>query len=45
VSQKAYDELEKIRREALEKQQVCSYCGKTCANADHLFLHILLRHK
>lgn len=45
MSQAAYDELQRIRREAIEKQTCCSYCDKVCQNADHLYLHIILRHK
>jgi len=45
MSQAAYEALEKVRQELLERQQVCAYCDKVCKNADHLFIHIVLRHK
>jgi hypothetical protein len=37
-------ELQKARLAALEAQRVCSRCGQECDNADHLYVHIVLRH-
>lgn len=44
MSQKAHDELQRIREEALHRQVLCAWCGKLCKHADHLFIHILLNH-
>ena len=44
MSQQALEELERVRKELLEKQQVCGWCGKKCQDSNHLYLHIVLRH-
>jgi len=44
MSEAALRSLELAREKALERQQTCAFCGKDCQNADHLFMHIVLRH-
>ena len=45
MSEGIYKELEKIKAKALENQQKCTWCDKICKNADHLVIHIWLRHE
>jgi hypothetical protein len=44
MSQQAAEELRRIRLEMLESQRVCNWCGQRCDSADHLYIHIVLRH-
>lgn len=32
------------REALLEAQRDCAYCGKRCEDADHLYMHIVIRH-
>jgi hypothetical protein len=45
MSEKALTELEAIRQELLEKQTKCAWCEMICKNADHLYMHIMLKHQ
>jgi hypothetical protein len=45
MSDKAKEEFDKVRDEILKRQTKCSWCEKICDNANHLYIHIILRHK
>lgn len=36
--------LAAVRRRVLASQRTCAACGKRCEDADHLYLHLVLRH-
>jgi hypothetical protein len=45
MSESAAKALEEVRRLVLDRQQVCAWCEKVCRDANHLYFHIVLRHK
>lgn len=44
MSQEAYEAVERAHREVILAERVCSWCDKRCESADHLYIHILMRH-
>ena len=45
MSEQALAALKAVREAVLSSKVVCAYCDKVCQDADHLYVHIVLRHK